>query len=138
MAQCQTTQVSRDSAALDLAEAFMDDMSVHHPEEQERNRTAVILAGCFIAEEAEPGEWEAFEAGAFFSRIDHLDPRQLLGTGLALMGFFGWMFFHEMLRPHDCLRMISGIRAVFPQSVILGGLYDNTARMLKSYIDDVQ
>ena len=120
----------RPMPALDLAEAFLEDMPVSDAQQEARTRNAVLMAGEHLAETVGPGQWEGFDAAVYFRQIDFYTPREQEEIGLTLMGFFGWLFFAELLHPERCLRILDAIRQQFPDSMPIQNLYAATEPML--------
>ena len=92
--------IDRSMSALELADAFISSAGVAgDPDEVERTQNAVMLAAEHVAETAEPGSWEEFDAVDFFRKIDFLSDHEREGIALSLMGFFGWMGMTLLMQP---------------------------------------
>lgn len=127
----------RSMPALDLAEAFLEDMPVGDARQEAHTRNAVLMAGEHLAETVGPGQWEGFDAAVFFRQIDFYAPREQEEVALTLMGFFGWLFFAELLHPERCLDILDAIGQQFPESSPVQSLYTATEPMLQSVLAEV-
>src|SRR5690606_10868085 len=78
--------------ALELAAQFIADLHGDaEDEEREAIEWLVLCAGQYLAEEAEPGQWEALDGVALLGRMPARSEREHVALCLYLVGFVGWM-----------------------------------------------
>jgi hypothetical protein len=116
-------EVHRGMFALDLANAFIAEMEIDDPREVELTQGDVLIAAQHLAETVGPLRWEGFDPADFFRCIDYMQPRDLEGVGLRLMGFYGWMVLRDVVDPGPGLRILAALRDAAPPSNILSDLY---------------
>ena len=120
----------RGMAALDLARAYLSDMGSHTAQSAETARNAILDAGLLVNELSGPGDWEAFDAAEYFRRIAHTSHRERVDAAFAMLGFYGWMAFGELIDMHDARTIVSAIIAEAPNEPILFDLCARTFALM--------
>ena len=119
------------TTALELADAFLEERGEMADEEEvAMTRSAMMMAGEFLAETAGPCRWEALNVAEFYRRIDHLPHRQLEGTVLTLLGVYIWMCLRGALHVSSGLAIAEDLTNLFPGSEPIQGLWRKIRPML--------
>ena len=108
---------------LAIADLFLAQMHhADHPEEAERVRSVVLLAGQHLADHGQATNWSAFNPETFFHEHDLLDRHELIGYGLILVGLMGWLATIDLLANSEALALIDGIAEYAPAHHLIDDL----------------
>lgn len=110
-----TRYLHRGMAALDLVNAFADELRADaSDEERERLVGTILCAGQHVFEISGPGHWEAFDAPAFDHEMPCDDERERRALFFDLTSFFGWMAMNCLMAPAATSKILRELERIGP------------------------